>query len=222
MMKRALAAAAGLLCWSVLAQDPVDPATVEWRDLFNGKDVECWQDANGGPAPDGWVIEEGVLVRKKKTGYIWSKERFGDFILDFEFNTDGNSGLFFRTDNVKSCVQTGFEMQINKANTTGKHGVGAIYDCVAPSKNTAKEGWNHAVLTCIGPKVQVEMNGETIVDMDLDKWDTAQQNPDGTKNKFRRALKDYKRDGHIGFQEHGAVVRLRNIKIKVLDKPAEK
>jgi hypothetical protein len=44
-------------------------------------------------------------------------------------------------------------------------------------------------------------------------------NPDGSRNKFRTALKDFKREGYIGFQDHGAAVAYRNVKIKVLGRP---
>ncbi len=41
-------------------------------------------------------------------------------------------------------------------------------------------------------------------------------NPDGTPNKFKTALKDFKREGHIGFQDHGLPLWLRNIKVRGL------
>jgi len=62
------------------------------------------------------------------------------------------------------------------------------------------------------------MNGERIIEADLDDWSEAGRNPDGTKNKYRAALKDFPREGHIGLQEHGAVVSYRNIRIKPLTK----
>ena len=41
-------------------------------------------------------------------------------------------------------------------------------------------------------------------------------NPDGTKNKYANALKDFPREGHIGLQDHGGKVWYRNIRLKEL------
>ena len=41
-------------------------------------------------------------------------------------------------------------------------------------------------------------------------------NPDGTENKFKTALNDLPKTGHIGFQDHGHNVWFRNIYIKEL------
>jgi hypothetical protein len=64
--------------------------------------------------------------------------------------------------------------------------------------------------------ITVVLNGEQIIKMDLDKWTEPNKNPDGSKNKFPRALKDFAREGYIGFQDHGRSVWYRNIKIKRL------
>ena len=78
--------------------------------------------------------------------------------------------------------------------------------------------WNTCVLTCDGPHIRVELNGKVVQDLNIDDWDTPNKNPDGSKNKFRTALKDFKRTGHVGLQDHGAAIAFRNVKIKVLDK----
>jgi hypothetical protein len=128
---------------------------------------------------------------------------------------------FFRTDNVKDPVQTGIEMQVYNVPRNPqpvKNDCGAVYDLLAPSVYADKPAgeWNHVVLTCDDNIITIDMNDVRIIDMNIDNWDTAGMNPDGTKNKFTRALKDFKREGYIGFQEHGDPVWFRNVKIKRL------
>lgn len=188
-----------------------------WITLFDGQDLAAWDNGAGGAPGAGWIIEDGALVRSKPAGYVWTKEQFGDFVLELEFKAEGNSGVFFRTGNPRDCVQTGFEMQVDRPRETpSKHSVGALYDALAPSKNAAVADWNKVVITCRGSQVTIDMNGQRIIAADLDQWDQAGQNPDGTKNKYRNALKDFPRSGHIGLQEHGAVVAYRHIRVKPL------
>jgi hypothetical protein len=187
-----------------------------WVVLFDGADLSAFDNGRGEAPNPGWVVKDGAVTREKPAGYIWTKEQFGDFILEVEFKTEGNSGVFFRTGDPRDCVQTGFEMQVNKPGGPNKHSVGALYDAVPPSKNAGVDGWNKAIITCKGPMITIELNGEKVVEADLDKWTTPNQNPDGSKNKYRTALKDFPRKGHIGFQEHGAIVSYRNIRVKPL------
>lgn len=191
-----------------------------WRALSNGKDLTGWQNAAGKPAEKGWVVEDGAIVRKGGGGDLWTKDRFADFVLDLEFKTEGNSGVFIRTDNPRDCVQTGIEMQVLPAvKRPGKHSCGAAYDLMAPSKDTVKNGqWNRAVITAVDNKLTIELNGEKIIDMDLNRWTEPNRNPDGSRNKFRRPLKDFKREGHVGLQDHGGNVAYRKIRIKPLGK----
>ena len=55
------------------------------------------------------------------------------------------------------------------------------------------------------------------MDTNLDRWTEPNENPDGSKNKFGRALKDFARRGCFGLQDHGRPVWYRNLKIKKLD-----
>jgi sugar phosphate isomerase/epimerase/HEAT repeat protein len=187
-----------------------------WRVLFNMRDLAAWQNAGGQPPAASWRIEDECLALRGQGGDIWTRERFGDFVLDLEYDTTGNSGLFFRTDNPKDPVQTGLEMQVDKAETAGIHGVGALYDLLAPAAQAARPGWNHVTLGVKGSLVVIVLNDQPIVQADLESWTTPAQNPDGAKNKFKTALRDFKREGHIGFQDHGAAVRYRNLRIRRL------
>ncbi|HPD48263.1 MAG TPA: DUF1080 domain-containing protein [Anaerohalosphaeraceae bacterium] len=169
-----------------------------------------------------WTYEDGVLARKGG-GDIYTKEQYGDFILDLEFKVDpkSNSGVFIRTADVKDPVQTSIEIQVfdSFGAEPSKHGCGAIYDCLAPEKNTVKKAgeWNHLTVMAFGPRITVTLNDERIINMNLDEWTEAGKNPDGSNNKFRTAYKDMARTGAIGFQDHGNSVWYRNIKIRKVD-----
>lgn len=196
------------------ADAPSNRDSVGWIPLFDGTRLDGWMNRAGQNPDPGWAIEEGALVRKTKAGDLWTKQRFGDFVLALEFRTEGNSGVFIRTDNPRDNVQTGIEIQIDKPGGPGKHSVGAAYDLLAPTENAATNGWNQMVITARDNLLQVEVNGRRIIDMDLNRWTEPGKNPDGSKNKFTTALKDFKREGHIGFQDHGKVVAYRNVRIK--------
>ncbi len=190
-----------------------------WQTLLDGSDPSAWQNARGDEPGAGWAVEDGQLIRKDRAGFIWTRERFADFHLELEFKTAGNSGVFFRTDDLRDPVQTGIEVQIYRpSEKPTRHSTGSLYDLLAPSKAADRPmgQWNEMAIIAKDAHVVVVLNGEKIIDADLDQWTEANQNPDGSRNKFDTPLKDFKRDGHIGLQDHGAAVSFRNIRIKRL------
>jgi hypothetical protein len=166
------------------------------------------------------MADDGVLSRNGG-GYIWTKDRYGDFILDLEFKLSpkANSGVFIRAGNLESYVQSSIEIQIHETADGATHGsCGSVYNCLSPSKTMVKKAgeWNRYTIISKENRIWVVMNGEQIIDMDLDLWTEPHKNPDGTKNKFKMALKDFPREGHIGLQDHGQPIWFRNVKIKKL------
>lgn len=195
-----------------------------FEPLFNGKDLTGWQPAIN------WVVEDGVIALKNRTdrqehndNYLWAQRQYGDFVLDLEFKvTQGtNSGVYLRTSDPKDPVPTGIEVQVSRSASgrpLGKGSIGGLYDLVAPSANALKpDEWNRYTITCDGPKISVVLNGQLVSEANLDQWTEARKNPDGTANKFDRALKDFARTGYVGFQDHGSPVWYRNIRIKRLN-----
>jgi len=168
-----------------------------------------------------WVLEKGILSPSKTPGgIIWSKEKFGDFQITLQYKTSAkaNSGLFFRSD-PKNAVQGGFEIQIASPGIYGgKHIVGSLYDAKEPTVAAGKPDgeWNTMEVTCKGPSIKVVLNGKSVIDVDIDDWKEPRKNPDGSKNKFKTALKDLPRTGHLGLQYHGQPVWFRNMKVTPL------
>jgi hypothetical protein len=211
---------ARLLTLVALVVAAAPAAAQDGKPLFNGTDFTGWQKADGKPVTSGWIVKDGAMVRNAPGGDIWTRDRYGDFVLELEFKTAGNSGVFIRTDSPRDNVQTGIEVQVDvPRGKPDRHSVGAIYDLVAPTKeNAKKDDWNRLKITAAGSKLLVEVNGEPVAEMDLDKWTQGNKNPDGSPNKFKTALKDFKREGHVGLQDHGATVMYRNITIRELKK----
>src|SRR4051812_35664939 len=70
-----------------------------WKLLFDGKDASpWWRGFKKETMPEGWVVEDGILVRKEKTGDLISKEEFENFELsvDWKISEGGNSGILFK------------------------------------------------------------------------------------------------------------------------------
>lgn len=188
-----------------------------FRPLFTTKGMAAWGWNKKGPK-----IENGEMLLGQGSGDVWTEEQFGDFILDLEFKTSpgSNSGVFIRNPKPGDWYG-GIEIQVldsfGKENP-GKHDVASVYDVLAPSKNTVKAPgeWNRMTITCKGPSIKIALNGEQVIDMNLDLWTEAGKNPDGTPNKFKTAYKDMPRKGVVELQDHGQDIAFRNVRIKEL------
>ena len=207
----------GLTCslgWAQMMPLQNHPDSSAWQDLLAEDLSNCRFRAGT------WATEDGVLTRMGGD-YLWTSDRYGDFILDLEYKVGegANSGVFVRTGSIRNWLNTAIEVQIHDTTDGTKYGMcGAIYDCLPPTKTVTKPAgqWNRLTITCQKNKIYILMNGEQIINMDLDMWTDAGRNPDGTRNKFRTAYRDMSREGHIGFQDHGDPVWFRNLKIKPL------
>jgi hypothetical protein len=187
--------------------------------------VRAWNDLRK-PAPEVvWKVEKGILLGGLPRGsWLISEKEFGDFILEFEFKLGerGNSGCALRAPLFGDPAFDGMELQMAdfRYNTDAKpfELTGALYRAVAPIKQVYKPTeWNRYWIKCQGAKVEVTLNGEKILDVNLDEQTSTAKRHDGSATP---PLKDRPRKGHIGFQElsrDGSHVEIRNARIKVLD-----
>lgn len=187
----------------------------DFKSLYNGKDLAGWKTTgNWLPQQDGSLLIQprpGEKGWQRYDAYLLSEKKYGDFVLDFEYMypPGGNSGVFFRVGDRDDPVQQGIEIQIldssEKKGEIGPHDHGGVIRTVGPSKNMSRppNQWNRMIVTCVGSRLQVELNGEPIVDTQLD------QGP----------MKDRPLEGYIGFQDHGEPndLKFRNIRILEID-----
>jgi HEAT repeat protein len=187
--------------------------------LFDGTNMHHWM----GNTKD-YVIEDGVLVVRKPEfgsgGNLYTRKEYSDFIFRFEFKlTPGaNNGLGIRAPLEGDPAYEGMELQIlhNDAgiykNLKEYQYHGSVYGLIPAKRGYLKPPgeWNYQEVIVKGPQVKVVLNGETILDGNIEE---ASKN--GTLDgKDHPGLK--KRKGHIGFLGHGSTVWFRNIRVKDL------
>ena len=195
-----------------------------WKLLFDGTTTRGWMTPKRKPLPPGHV-QDGAL-NPHPTDYMLTHETpRGDFVLslDFKISPKCNSGVFIRTSPLearygKDVGFNGLEVAIDDTTNAGYHDTGALYDLAKPTRNAMKPAgeWNHLVLTCQGPNITVEVNGEVVNTINLDQFDKVGLRPDGTAHKFGNATKSHPRAGYIGLQDHGSDCWYKNIKLKPL------
>ncbi len=181
--------------------------------LFSGQNKTAWT------TKGNWkVSDKGMISLKPRKGekgwqrydaYLWSQKRFSNFILDLEFKIPkrGNSGVFVRVGDRKKPVTTGIEVQIldsyGKKGKLTHHDNGGVIKTTGPTKNMSKPAgqWNRMIVMCKGNHMTVKLNGEQIIDVQLNE---------------HKATKVCPKSGYVGLQDHGLPIWFRNVKIKEL------
>lgn len=209
--RRALFIAAPALA---LRAQPAEPG---FTALFDGSTLNGWKLVRGrGP---GYVVENGVIVCPADGGgNLYTEREYANFVLRLEWRLweGGNNGIGIRAPLEGDAAYLGMEIQVLD-DESGKYRdlkptqyTGSIYD-VFPAKRgfVRRNGeWNTYEITADGPRVKVVLNGETVMDSDLNsvKDEAVLKRHPG----LRRA------SGHIGFLGHGTRVEFRRIRVREL------
>ena len=133
-----------------------------WKPLFNGKDLEGWQNARKPKDETKWSVVSGAMTNVAHGNDIATVEKFKDFELKLQYKTvkGGNSGVYLRG-RVEIQVLDSFAKK-----RVGKGDDGAIYDQFPPKVNASKPvgKWNSLNVTYKGDKVTAKLNGKVIHD----------------------------------------------------------
>ena len=208
------------LLGSAIAGEAPTGAEEGFVPLFNGKDLTGWVGS-----VKGYVAEDGAIVCKPSGGgNLYTEKEYGDFHLKLEIKlTPGaNNGLGIRAPLRGNAAYVGMELQVlddsapkwAKLQPYQYHG--SIYG-VEPCKRGHQKPvgeWNAQEVIAKGTKIQIILNGTTIVDADLQPFIDGKDTADHGGIKRHPGLK--RAAGHIGFLGHGSRVEFRNIRIKEL------
>ena len=213
----------------------VDPGTPSTQDspgrapsdavvLFDGKDLSKWAHKDGSAAK--WKVENGYAEVVAKTGYIYTREAFGDCQLHVEFaepvppkgesQERGNSGVF---------LMGFYEIQVldsyeNKTYADGQ--ASAVYGQYPPLVNASRPPgqWQSYDIVFHGPRfakdgkllrparITVFHNGVLVQD------NVELTGP--TAHGERPPYKAHPEKLPLGLQDHDNPVRYRNIWIREL------
>ncbi len=192
--------------------------------LFDGRTLDAWESANGGPA--GWKVAGGELVIAPGTGDIRTRELFGDVQLHVEWSTPalpadkvdqdrGNSGVF---------LQERYEVQVldtfeNKTYVNGQ--AGSIYKQHPPLVNATlpERAWQSYDIVFTAPRFAADGSLQSPARVTVLHNGVLIQNAvelaGGTTYIGAPSYRPHG-DGAIRLQDHSHEVRYRNIWVRRL------
>lgn len=196
--------------------------------LFDGAEesLKNWESTRqNGAAPMGWKVEDGTLVIVPRTGNIRSKQHFGDVQLHLEWQvpvgTKGasqgraNSGVFF-------AGETEIQILANYNNPTYADGfAGSVYGVKPPMANALRPDgeWQTYDIVFRRPVfkdgVEVDPGHFTVFINGVLVQDATPLEGGGGYMKRSRS-REFPEAGPIILQDHGDVLRFRNIWVRPL------
>jgi hypothetical protein len=205
----------------------------DFRDLFDGRSLAGW--VVEGPAQDRagrmmWSVEDGRIVcLGAGFGFLrYDRREFSDFTLRVEYrfappaagHPAANSGLGIRTGRFdpKHLRATrpsyaAFEVQLldDAGSPPSAHGTGSLYRYQGPTANPTRPApeWNAIEVTCVGPRIRVRLNGQTILEADQSELAAVKSKPAESP-----APKDKPRRGYVALQSHSGRVEFRRVQVR--------
>jgi hypothetical protein len=153
-----------------------------------------------------WSVEDGVLVYDGKGQSLASAKDYGNFelLIDWKIKEAGDSGIYLRGTP---------QVQIWDPKAPGSGGVGSgglFNNQKNPSKPTVIADkpvgeWNTFKIKIVGDKVDVDLNGQRVVD-------------NVTLENYWERDKPLYPTGQIELQNHGNTLYFKNIYLKELPK----
>ncbi len=211
-----------LLLSALVLSAPAFAAGPEWRQLFDGKDLNGWKHVG----PGGMTVENGLIRTHGGMGLLyWTGGKIGDCVLKVEYKMrdfNDNSGVYVRIPieprEAWMPVNYGYEVQIDNHPETSKedeyHVTGTLYSLTKPLAFPGKPGpqWNTMEITLDGPRTIVAVNGVKVTDY------TEGQPVPPQKLSFEPIRGPRPSEGWFGLQNHSDndIVFFRSVAIRKL------
>src|SRR5687768_7928264 len=143
-----------------------DAAKSEWKQLFNGKNLDGWKHVG----PGEFVVENGALKSVGGMGLLYYPgEKFGNSVIRvvYKVTGDSNSGVFIRIPEAPSepwmPVNKGYEVQIDDSDDDW-HRTGVLYSFTKTLAQPKTGEWNTMEITLEDERTVVTVNGTKVTD----------------------------------------------------------
>ncbi len=207
---------------SVAGRQAAQPGEDGFVPLFDGQTLNGWQGA-----VEHFKVENGTIVyrpelrskdgvkRGLKDLKMLTAKEYDDFVFRFEFKLTehSNSGIGVRTPIEGDAAYVGMEVQVidvpHWPGLLPYQVHGSVYGVVPakPTRFKALGEWNVEEIYVKGGHVKVTVNGDVVVDADLD-----QIPPPYIDGKEHPGLK--RRNGYLALLGHTDRVEFRNLRIR--------
>ncbi|MCB0666693.1 MAG: DUF1080 domain-containing protein [Saprospiraceae bacterium] len=195
---------------------------LEFKPLFNGKDLSGWVDVN--TSPETWKVENGELIcTGLPIGVMRSEKQYENFILEIEWKhmeAGGNSGIFIWSEGTPFSddepLTKAMEVQMLELEWSTIHnrtddyvhgelfptmGMTAIPDNPRGDRSKSiekrckgKGEWNKYIVVAVDGTVKLSVNGKFV---------------NGIRNSQRKK-------GYLCLEAEGSEIHFRNIRIMEL------
>ncbi len=183
--------------------------------LFNGENLSGWQ----GSVENYEVVDGAIRCKEGKGGMLLTKDEYANFIVRLEFRLPpgGNNGLAIRSPGDGDPAYAAMcELQVldsehpKYAKLDARQYHGSAYGMAAAHRGFLRDAgeWNFQQVTVDSSTIKVELNGNLILDTDLNE--VTQYMADRPHEGKDRT------SGFFGFAGHNDPVEFRNISIRVL------
>jgi hypothetical protein len=213
-----------LLALAAFCLLPAHAESPEWKQLFNGKDLNDWKHVG----PGDMTVEDGLIETHGGMGLLyWTGGKLGNCVIRVVYkmrDENDNSGVFIRIPVVPfeqwMPVHYGYEVQIDNKPELSKedeyHVTGTLYSQTKPLARPGKPGpeWNTMEITLDGPHTVVVLNGVKVTDY------TEGDPVPPKKFTFEPERGPRPLEGYMGLQNHSKndIVFFKEVAVRPLSK----